>query len=248
MQVRRSGFTLIELLVVIAIIAILAAILFPVFARAKEAGKQTVCSQHMRQVGFAIDLYADDYSQSLPITWDWGGGRTREEAWCRPTSTWKQLVKPYSKTDELYICPSYAGPHVDCRDYLDKPVVIWTGEYGVNNFAYVDYFTENDANGGGYYEHRWAKVYGMDEPAATIFVSENQDGDWISEPEPMVCRDPISGHTIYTEDPGIIAFRHGGKNSANAAFVDGHAKCMTREQFHANDCYFWWRRKGNLSQ
>jgi prepilin-type N-terminal cleavage/methylation domain-containing protein/prepilin-type processing-associated H-X9-DG protein len=239
MQMRRSGFTLIELLVVIAIIAILAAILFPVFARAKEAGKQTVCSQHMRQVGFAIAMYASDYNEALPVPWDWGS------AWCDRTATWKQRTKQYHKSDELFLCPSYVGKHIDCRDYFEDPVVLWTGEFGVNNWAYVNYFTSSDPNAGDYQRNNAAKVFGMDEPAATVFVSENDDGDWISEPESLVCTDRISGHTIFTVDPGIIKFRHGGKNSANAAFVDGHAKCLTRDQFHADNCYLWWRKKAS---
>ena len=63
---RRLGFTLIELLVVIAIIAILAAILFPVFAQARESARQTSCLSNMKQLGLAMTMYAQDYDEAVP--------------------------------------------------------------------------------------------------------------------------------------------------------------------------------------
>ena len=63
----KKGFTLIELLVVIAIIAILAAILFPVFAQAREKARQTSCLSNLKQIGTATMLYADDYDECLPL-------------------------------------------------------------------------------------------------------------------------------------------------------------------------------------
>ena len=64
---RKRGFTLIELLVVIAIIAILAAILFPVFAQAREKARQTACLSNAKQIGTAVMLYAQDYDESFPV-------------------------------------------------------------------------------------------------------------------------------------------------------------------------------------
>ncbi|GIV13579.1 MAG: hypothetical protein KatS3mg021_1861 [Fimbriimonadales bacterium] len=65
---KRNGFTLIELLVVIAIIAILAAILFPVFAQARSKARQTQCLSNMRQIGVAVNLYLHDYDEGYPFT------------------------------------------------------------------------------------------------------------------------------------------------------------------------------------
>src|SRR6478735_5809147 len=84
---RRKGFTLIELLVVIAIIAILAAILFPVFAKAREAARSTVCKSNLKQIATAIQMYAQDYDEVLPF----GGGSGAAP------NRWYQLTDPYIK-------------------------------------------------------------------------------------------------------------------------------------------------------
>ena len=100
------GFTLIELLVVIAIIAILAAILFPVFARAREKARQTACQSNMRQVGLALAMYAEDYSGLLPL-WSLVGGAPNG-AGRRPgrAYTWDEQIFPYSRNNQILICRS----------------------------------------------------------------------------------------------------------------------------------------------
>jgi len=80
---RREGFTLIELLVVIAIIAILAAILFPVFAQAREKARQTSCTSNLKQLGTAMMMYAHDYDESYPSNW------------YPPDGHWANVILPY---------------------------------------------------------------------------------------------------------------------------------------------------------
>src|SRR5205809_6842541 len=87
---RRSGFTLIELLVVIAIIAILAAILFPVFAQARATARKAACASNLRQIGLAFTLYAQDYDELLVPHWIDKTG----------ISDWKPLLDPYIKRRE----------------------------------------------------------------------------------------------------------------------------------------------------
>lgn len=96
----RRGFTLIELLVVIAIIAILAAILFPVFARAREKARQTSCLSNLKQLGLATMMYAQDYDEILPRTR--GGGTTG--AYFGPY--WQVIIEPYIKNRQVFRCPS----------------------------------------------------------------------------------------------------------------------------------------------
>lgn len=110
----RSGFTLIELLVVIAIIAILAAILFPVFAQAREKARATACMSQMKQIGTASNMYLQDYDETFPkLGWNNGSphaaampdGRTYQ-GWV----TWPLLLYPYVKNGGVYVCNSDPNP------------------------------------------------------------------------------------------------------------------------------------------
>jgi prepilin-type N-terminal cleavage/methylation domain-containing protein/prepilin-type processing-associated H-X9-DG protein len=96
----KAGFTPLELLVVIAIIAILAAILFPVFARARENARRASCSSNLKQIGLGLMQYTQDYDEALPMVW-WKEGETKYE--------WMDAVQPYIKSYQLFRCPSDSG-------------------------------------------------------------------------------------------------------------------------------------------
>lgn len=103
---KRRGFTLIELLVVIAIIAILAAILFPVFARAREAARQSSCLNNHKQLSLAFRQYAQDYDETWPaMFWD---GSTWQPAnvVSGNLSRWAGEIAPYIKNEQVFKCPS----------------------------------------------------------------------------------------------------------------------------------------------
>jgi len=92
-KIESKGFTLIELLVVIAILAILASILFPVFAKARETARQTQCASNMRQVGVAFRLYFDDWDETFPLL--------GHQEW-----NWTEVLSKYYSNERIHICPS----------------------------------------------------------------------------------------------------------------------------------------------
>ena len=99
---NQEGFTLIELLVVIAIIAILAAILFPVFARARENARRATCQSNLKQIGLTIMQYTQDYDERFPAGLPGGAGRKG--------IGWAGMIYPYAKSAQLFVCPNDTNP------------------------------------------------------------------------------------------------------------------------------------------
>jgi prepilin-type N-terminal cleavage/methylation domain-containing protein len=104
---RRSGFTLIELLVVIAVIAVLAGILFPVFAQAREKARMSACSSNLGQIATALMLYTQDYDETFPCIHLRGfSGRITKDFHGARTTVWRNEIAPYLRSIDVFACPS----------------------------------------------------------------------------------------------------------------------------------------------
>lgn len=198
---RRTGFTLIELLVVIAIIAILAAILFPVFARAREKARQTSCLSNMKQIGLAVMQYVQDYDErwhshyyNTSTAWPQPDGST-------PTSNiiWTHMIYPYVNNVQVFQCPS-------------NPEQMLFYSAGTYDYAF-NYYS------GGIMNHR--KLGDIKKPAETLVYADG--ASYIANPfsSPGAdhdLRNVASGH--YYRD----ALKTWHNDGCNVAYADGHAK------------------------
>jgi prepilin-type N-terminal cleavage/methylation domain-containing protein/prepilin-type processing-associated H-X9-DG protein len=197
---RRAGFTLIELLVVIAIIAILAAILFPVFAKAREKARQTSCLSNVKQLALAYLQYAQDYDERTPESyWPAPPLPATARLWGTSYMASIELVYPYIKNSQAYICPSSSGQN---SSYGPTPWN-WHGRAlgEVTSPARCIMLSESYYNSYG----RWC-IYPPQAPHGTGPTCNNwAPVDWAG-----------SAETIATTG------RHNG--GCNLAYYDGHAK------------------------
>jgi prepilin-type N-terminal cleavage/methylation domain-containing protein/prepilin-type processing-associated H-X9-DG protein len=240
---QRRAFTLIELLVVIAIIAILAAILFPVFAQAREKARSISCVSNLKQLSLSVLMYSQDYDEVFPtgLQNDW---------W---DNTWYRITAPYVKNTQVYRCPSdplgtvpagftWAAPRLSyvSNGYMQYDGAKWS-VYGLMGMAQPGWM--------GTISRSQAAVT---KPAETIMISErahvwptvaNDPGDvlmwgpgcmitgvnwWDTSGGPGVLPDGSKAITANKYDP---AGQNGGvmpihSEMANFAFADGHVKAM----------------------
>jgi prepilin-type N-terminal cleavage/methylation domain-containing protein/prepilin-type processing-associated H-X9-DG protein len=230
MASSKKAFTLIELLVVIAIIAILAAILFPVFAQAKEAAKKTSCLSNVKQVVLGSLMYANDYDDGIVPNQEYLS--TGTENWfgfvAYPSGTvdyTKGLVYPYMKSSQIENCPDNQGIEPD--PYTKDPfglsmnigvdgfggVPHWIPSYNLNN----PYLIGGVVYAGGPPEMGVNNLSSFDSPAETIWYG---DGAETVGNGPFKVADTVN----MTCDFGFgVQARHGGK-FANLGWFDGHAK------------------------
>jgi prepilin-type N-terminal cleavage/methylation domain-containing protein/prepilin-type processing-associated H-X9-DG protein len=242
----RHAFTLIELLVVIAIIAILAAILFPVFAQAKEAAKKTQCASNQKQIGLAFMLYSGDSDDKFPCP---GGGTTilnggsPQTGWIQTAADGSgQGIWPYVKTRDLkngtnnmYSCPAasgFAGDTSLSRPWEDKQRSYIMNDYirAFHPGLTVTHTNPTPAQPNGYAEGISQTM--VAEPASLVLVYEgaqtgsgNNQGGTNRNGSPYHRRTAgVSNRAPYTI--GFPMGLHTGNRLSNFVFADGHVKSM----------------------
>ena len=201
---RRNGFTLIELLVVIAIIAILAAILFPVFAKAREKARQASCLSNVKQVGLGMLMYTQDYDERFVIT-----DAASMTAWAAAGnhySVWYRAIMPYVKNTQLFVCPSDGS----------KSTAKWSGSWDESTTAAGNWYFP--LSYGVDHNFGMASLGTVTSPAETGMVFE--------------CTQILAYESVTFDARAAIrdASRH--NDGFNACMFDGHAKWFQRANYN----------------
>lgn len=213
---RPRAFTLIELLVVIAIIAILAAILFPVFAKARERAKESSCLSNQRQIGMGFLQYFQDYDDHFPMT--------------KGDSVWPNTLQPYMRSFDILRCPSD-----DSRNFkrpLEGSDKIRVTSYGLNGWLPPPNPSEANPNPPA---NPYNNLSRIKTPANVIFLAEtarNWTGNYYHA---QVWNPPVSDSkwdTVKDRPIDLETERHSG--GFVATYLDGHSKHVTWEKV-------WWR-------
>ncbi|MCC7491100.1 MAG: prepilin-type N-terminal cleavage/methylation domain-containing protein [Fimbriimonadaceae bacterium] len=227
-KLRRRGFTLIELLVVIAIIAILAAILFPVFAKAREKARQSSCMSNVKQIGLAMRQYTTDYDERVQIsrnggTW-WPGVNAKASYTLPPADNltyWGNFLVPYTKNTDIWRCPS-RGVMDDYPSQLSVEDGLLS-TYGANGYL----MPATD---------RGVRTSEVGDPAGIIAFQDawehrlDDNGD---------CNYARTGRVYidqHAADPNRIKEYFPHNDQCNVVYFDGHGKSQAR----GNGKYEWY--------
>jgi len=219
---RRTGFTLIELLVVIAIIAILAAILFPVFAQARMKAQSTSCLSNVKQLSLAFLMYASDYDDVLcpayiidnddEYAWDffvvWDNS-----TWPATAVSWRLgFIGPYTKNGQIAVCPTFVAPS------SGRP----TSGYAYN----ASYLGKGWGRYGGWEwnEGKPAALTSVQSPAETVLLADSAYWDGAGVSQNNFLRSPNDPSNWVGPN---VHFRHNG--AANVGYCDGHVKAAAQK-------------------
>jgi prepilin-type N-terminal cleavage/methylation domain-containing protein/prepilin-type processing-associated H-X9-DG protein len=230
---RRAAFTLIELLVVIAIIAILAAILFPVFAQAREKARQASCLSNLKQMGLGLMQYVQDYDETTPLSWY---GVNNDNCY-----SWRGAMYPYVKNDQVYFCPSHTltptAPYMrwtSARDILGQGTAgtcfYGQSSYGLNLAHWSTAAPDTMTPPAGITQNP-VTLARMTAPAQTIWATDFGGQRAFGNPGDGTA---ISGGLPNTGANAWFAIWWPGRNrhseGANYLWCDGHAKWHRPDQ------------------
>ncbi len=209
---HRRAFTLIELLVVIAIIAILAAILFPVFARARENARRASCQSNMKQIGLGVFQYTQDYDEKMPLY------VVNASASATPTNPrgWADAIQPYLKSTQIYQCPS------ESTAATTTAAAPWNGAVDPTVGDYTDYSYNmmlSSDSGGNY--NRGISLAALTQPTLTVLNSDDSPSSSVSYNWGCGIGAACSVFPAGVATIGGAA-RH--LDGANFSFCDGHVK------------------------
>jgi prepilin-type N-terminal cleavage/methylation domain-containing protein/prepilin-type processing-associated H-X9-DG protein len=225
-QLRNRGFTLIELLVVIAIIALLAAILFPVFARARENARRASCQSNLKQLGIGIAQYVQDYDEIYPLVYRTVSGSNQR--------AWSFDIQPYVKSTQVFTCPSFStavmpDASTAASTYVASVTVSPSGGYGMN----WPLFPSDDV----FATHPLVKMSRIQRSAELVLIGETRQSATATTGD-LAVYNP----TINTYGNGTTLYNTGTRDShlegLNLAFADGHVKWMKKEVVRA-DAKYW---------
>lgn len=230
--VSSRGFTLIELLVVIAVIAILAAILFPVFAQAREKARELTCISNCRQIGLTVRMYVQDYDETFPI---FHAYNTQPAAGVDGHKGLELELLPYSKNRDIFKCPDDSGGPVPqnspsgeygCSDLGDKKSS-YHACYGSSYRFTSGCFTLIAGPNGSYQNNAPADQAGLMPHVIT-------DSQFVKPSETRLMRDEMLPWFGGDQDPGGATFgyfpdyyRPWHSRGGGFVFADGHAKFHT---------------------
>jgi prepilin-type N-terminal cleavage/methylation domain-containing protein/prepilin-type processing-associated H-X9-DG protein len=217
----RAGFTLIELLVVIAIIAILAAILFPVFAQAREKARQTACLSNGKQIGIALMMYTQDYDETLPLN----AGDVANYLAAGAAPNWIVGIQPYLKNTDVFVCPS-STPAVNAPttspDY-STAVPTATGNCSLQGNAVV----------------MQKPLSAMPSPANIIFIGEEHISVNRALLRPRLTPPGTQNPPVYQGWHGVVngkeRYNNNHNGGGNLTYCDGHTKWKKFEQIRSGD-------------
>jgi prepilin-type N-terminal cleavage/methylation domain-containing protein/prepilin-type processing-associated H-X9-DG protein len=201
----RQGFTLIELLVVIAIIAILASILFPVFARARENARRSSCQSNEKQIGLGLMQYVQDYDETMPMN------STNEAV----GANWVDKIQPYIKSYQLFKCPSDTNAAVPAYNTS-------VTSYGINMVGWGE--SAGNPNGPPISQAgKPVAIAAIQSTATTVFALDNNGAQLASQWADLNVL-PTINTAVSPRTIGTAVERH--LETLNVLWCDGHVKAV----------------------